>query len=461
MEDSLRVPGQDPGGLDYHPNNIQSFNQRQSNHVGTSRYTPGSDNASLRSAEKRLELLHDVVSIRSHNSRRPLSIHQPPKKTLWQKFKDAFRAVIAFVFSNVGICVLVLGYLILGAFMFQHLEAPLEVRVSPVVGKRRDIVEQLWNITERYNTLHLANWTSEVSAIIMQYEEEVISAVGEGYDGQDIPTNLWTFSGALLYSITVITTIGYGHMVPVTPIGKIVTIAYAIVGVPLFLLYLSNIGEIFATSFKWSYSRLCKCQILKVQRLRRAQYRVDALPQQIHSPGGIIDLQGSVNEREKTSVQSAERSLSNNSTEGESSLCTNEDEDGEDEYSVEEGGPKLEPLNRVSVPITLSLSVMITYVCGGAILFGEWEQWGFLDGSYFCFITLATIGFGDMVPGDAAADDESFGGLVNLQFIFCSLYIIFGMAVIAMCFSLMQEKVVRGVIALGTKIGIIKPDPGG
>ena len=102
-----------------------------------------------------------------------------------------------------------------------------------------------------------------------------------------------------------------------------------------------------------------------------------------------------------------------------------------------------------------------------AILFGELEEWGFLDGSYFCFITLTTIGFGDMVPGDSINDSEHdddvidlFPG-VNLQFIFCSLYIIFGMAVIAMCFSLMQEKTVRGVLALGRKIGVIKTDPNG
>ena len=109
---------------------------------------------------------------------------------------------------------------------------------------------------------------------------------------------------------------------------------------------------------------------------------------------------------------------------------------------------------------------MISYICGGAILFGELEKWGFLDGSYFCFITLTTIGFGDMVPGDSVRkeDEEDFLGIlpgVNLQFIFCSLYIIFGMAVIAMCFSLMQEKTVRGVLALGRKIGVIKTDPGG
>jgi len=61
----------------------------------------------------------------------------------------------------------------------------------------------------------------------------------------------------------------------------------------------------------------------------------------------------------------------------------------------------------------------------------------------------------DKVDSDEVVDEDEFlGGLVNLQFIFVSLYIIFGMAVIAMCFSLMQEKVVRGLLALG-RSGII------
>ena len=99
---------------------------------------------------------------------------------------------------------------------------------------------------------------------------------------------------------------GYGHIVPVTPIGKIVTIFYAVVGVPLFLLYLSNIGQIFATSFKWTYSRLCKCQIFHRRRWVTShfeidltsselflsgfrKYRIDTLPQQIHP--GLVELQ--------------------------------------------------------------------------------------------------------------------------------------------------------------------------
>ena len=133
----------------------------------------------------------------------------PPPKSNWTKFKDAFRAFVAWVFSNVGICVLVVGYLMIGAFMFRVIEAPEELNVVYRVGEyRKETVQKLWLITERLNTLHPKNWTDEVTEVIKKFQAHIIAEEDRGYDGHDGHPNQWTFSGSLLYSITVITTIG-------------------------------------------------------------------------------------------------------------------------------------------------------------------------------------------------------------------------------------------------------------
>lgn len=162
----------------------------------------------------------------------------------------------------------------IGAFMFRVIEAPEELNVVYRVGEyREETVQKLWLITERLNTLHPQNWTDEVTEVIKKFQDHIIAEEDRGYDGHDGHPNQWTFSGSLLYSITVITTIGYGHIAPSTSIGKIVTIAYTIFGIPLCLLYLSNIGDVMATSFKWIYSRVFKCQ---GRRMGRSKANGDA-----------------------------------------------------------------------------------------------------------------------------------------------------------------------------------------
>ena len=130
-------------------------------------------------------------------------------------------------------------------------------------------------------------------------------------------TRLWTFSSSLMYSLTIFTTIGniiffskstpseafllpfllslfevfspgYGNLTTRTALGKVsplyfflkdfcktnwtfwrfdcfnplikvVTILYALVGIPLMFIYMANIGSILATSFKYTYSKMCRC----------------------------------------------------------------------------------------------------------------------------------------------------------------------------------------------------------
>merc|ERR1712051_80916 len=99
----------------------------------------------------------------------------PPKKSWKKQFADGFRATVAFVFSKVGICVLVIGYLFVGAAMFQQLEGPEEAMLRfPVAKYRSKIVKDLWKITEEYNTLHPTNWTDEVTQIMKDYQTFVV-----------------------------------------------------------------------------------------------------------------------------------------------------------------------------------------------------------------------------------------------------------------------------------------------
>lgn len=140
--------------------------------------------------------------------------------------------------------------------------------------------------------------------------------------------------------------------------------------------------------------------------------------------------------------------------------------------------------NEATIPISTCLSVFFCYILLGSVLFSWWEGWEYFEGSYFCFVSLVTIGFSDMVPGQrrtrssvfsltsepvsvshVLANSEEIGdgqttGVkmtadtsapgnndyeesldhVDGQLILCSIYILFGMALMAMCFHLTQER---------------------
>ncbi|CAK5041581.1 unnamed protein product [Meloidogyne enterolobii] len=106
-------------------------------------------------------------------------------------------------------------------------------------------------------------------------------------------------------------------------------------------------------------------------------------------------------------------------------------------------------IHREKMPVSVGIITVILFIAGGAVLFSIWEDWNFFDGAYYSFITLSTIGFGDIVPGQSL-DEGS-----QEKLIVCALYLLFGMALIAMCFKLMQDDVVQKARWLGQKIGII------
>lgn len=109
------------------------------------------------------------------------------------------------------------------------------------------------------------------------------------------------------------------------------------------------------------------------------------------------------------------------------------------------------------VPILLVLAFVVAYLMVGAACFNAWEGWNLLDSAYFCFITLSTIGLGDLTPGKSLEAERSYES-GHGQLIFCCLYLVLGLAIIAMSFNLVQEEVVAKVKDIARHMGIITED---
>ena len=165
----------------------------------------------------------------------------------------------------------------------------------------------------------------------------------------------------------------YGNMVPRTEYGKIATMVYAVFGIPVYVLYFMNMGKVFAEFFKWIYCRLYRCT---VRRSKVEEY--DTMDEEA---GEEVD---------------------------------------EEEYLEED-----EEEVQVLVPSTACVWVMLGYLLTGTIMFAEWEQWNYLDSTYFCVISLLKIGLGDFVPGTSTlVNDAGQRQMNNVKLIINFLYLL-------------------------------------
>eukprot|EP00102_Acyrthosiphon_pisum_P016954 XP_008188114.1 PREDICTED: uncharacterized protein LOC103310707 [Acyrthosiphon pisum] len=133
------------------------------------------------------------------------------KKTWTQQCKDYLRQFIAFLFSNIGIICLVVGYTIAGAFMFIFIEgAPGNaIAVIDRVGANRSgTADRIWDMV-CCNAYCEDEWKQEVQVHLRSFQSHVIEAVRNfSYEGPNKQMTRWSFSGSFLYSLSVITTIG-------------------------------------------------------------------------------------------------------------------------------------------------------------------------------------------------------------------------------------------------------------
>lgn len=289
-----------------------------------------------------------------------------------EKVKDCCRKLVAFMCTQVGVGGLVVGYTIVGAFGFMSIETQEEYKDLLIVEQQRAAcAEELWKVTAEHNMFNRTIWKENVDKKLQGFQENFAGLVKKGYNGRSV-NELWTFPAALMFSLSIITMIGYGNMVPRTEWGKGATVIYAVFGIPLYVLYFMNMGKVLAQTFRWLYTWL---------------YR-----------------------------------------------CTSEPQE---ESDIEDGDLPACP-KRVIVPSTACLWVISGYVLTGAIMFANWEDWDYLDSTYFCVTSLCKIGLGDLVPG--ANIRESKGGN-QTKLVINFVYMLLGMGLVAMCYNLMREEV--------------------
>ena len=235
-------------------------------------------------------------------------------------------------------------------------------------------------------------------------------------------------------------------------------------------------GDILAKSLKWTYGKICICRKPPEPRYdpsvvwrsagNTLRVPVDSnyLPSDEDSmadhgaSGGRVSRVPSISRPQRDSARSHDsRGAVPHS---ELQYLDNGEEVSIETESWRSMRSEKTDITAINIPLTVSLMIMIALLYGGTKLFQEYEGWDILTSFYFCFISLTTIGFGDYVPG---ASIESAASANRLSFIYCALYLMFGLALLSMCFNLMQEEVVHKITSALKAIKIFKkkdpPEP--
>lgn len=233
-------------------------------------------------------------------------------------------------------------YLLAGSYVFYKMNLPIEL------AERKDLIE----FREKFQKEHKCISKED----LFDYIELIESASSSGIDFVENSTDFtqnWKFGGeTLFFTFTLLATIGYGHSAPLTENGKLFCIFYVAIGVPLTILILTLI------------------------------------------------------------VDRIEFNLTKNLSENYSSVSSDNKKYQYKKYtSIADQTPRTERrtknrnyfLKNIYLQcFTIGLILIIGIYIIPALIFSSITElhWTFLDAIYYCYISVATIGFGDLVPGE-------------------------------------------------------------
>lgn len=254
--------------------------------------------------------------------------------------------------SNIRLIFLVgfyILYLIIGASVFSAIEGPQE----------RTLVKELRKYREKFASYTRKCLTEEE---LESFIYIIVKAANLGVSASKnvtISEPNWSFGQSLFFATTVLTTIGYGRVTPLSDAGKGFCIIYALIGIPLTLIMFTAMVE----RFMLPVTYILQFMLRKLGHL----YRV------FH-------------------------------------------------------------IRLLHLLLIAALLLIFFFLIPSAIFSVLEPSWNFLDGFYYCFISLTTIGLGDYIPGDNP--DQKYRAVYKVA---TTGYLVLGVIMMMLTLTVMYE----------------------
>ncbi|KAG5892799.1 hypothetical protein JTB14_032673 [Gonioctena quinquepunctata] len=174
-------------------------------------------------------------------------------KNWWKKLR------LKSALQHVGLLLALMCYTLVGGLIFRRLEYPAELsRIkhfnTSMLYKRQYLIDFIINNT------HTSNMDYLISKELLEYEKLLQDSFVAGiprFPEDDLEK--WTTLKAVFFSSTVLTTIGYGHIVPMTTEGRAFCMVFALVGIPLTLTVIADWGRLFAGTVSAVFRQFHPC----------------------------------------------------------------------------------------------------------------------------------------------------------------------------------------------------------
>lgn len=224
---------------------------------------------------------------------------------------------------------IVVVYAVIGGVIFHYLEKDNELRIQQQVNS------EIADFIAVHPCIDIDDVVRVYKLMDLMFEGGLRFVNGS----EIINTTRWDYQTAIFTAIELVATIGYHQAAPKSVGGRVLTICYAIIGIPLFMICIIAIGQLLNLIADLVIRLLSRCCFRK----RHSSTVDQPVPPRGHWFGR----------------------------------------------------------RRGQVYRTVGIGVFgaILFILVPSAIFTKFEDWSYAEAVYYCFITLITIGFGDFVPG--------------------------------------------------------------